>query len=66
MPDQSIEQAIRDNAAAPASITVDGQTVSEHSLPDLIAADKHLAARAAADSPTFGLRFARVVPPGVQ
>lgn len=61
-----IDNAIRDNATAPASISADGRTVTEHSLPDQIAAAKFLDAKEALASPTFGMRFARIVPPGVQ
>lgn len=53
-----IDNAIRDNATAPASISADGRTVTEHSLPDQIAAAEFLAAQTA--SP---LRVARVLSP---
>lgn len=60
-----IDNAIRDNATAPASISADGRTVTEHSLPDQIAAAKFLAAQTAVAGPTLGLWFGKIVPPGV-
>lgn len=49
MPSETeIAAAIVDVATAPASTTTDGQTVTEHALPDLIEADRYQAAKAAA------------------
>jgi hypothetical protein len=67
-----LTQTIADSAAAPQSTTTDGVTVTEHSLPDQIAAAKFLAAQqaAAATGPTGKkrsawayLRPAKAVPP---
>jgi hypothetical protein len=60
-----IVDAIRDNATAPASMAGDGQSVTEHSLTDQIAAAKFVAAQAAVSGPTFGILFSKIIPPGV-
>lgn len=61
MPDEiDIETA----ATEPRKASGDGIAVENHSLPDLIAADKHLRAKAAASSKTGGVRFSKIVPPG--
>jgi len=61
----SIEQAIRDNLAGPRRAQGDSGSVEQHSLQDMIAADKYLAQKAAA-SRTRGLPFrvTRIIPPG--
>ena len=60
------EEAIESVALGPKTVTVDGQTVIEHSLPDLIAADRYLQSKAtqAAAPIGFGIRIQRMVPPG--
>ena len=45
-------------------VVVDGVSMTQHSLTDLIAADKYLKGQAAAKSPSRGLRFTRLVPGG--
>ncbi|MEX0715724.1 MAG: hypothetical protein WD066_04020 [Planctomycetaceae bacterium] len=59
-----LEDTIRQNAQAPASASMDGASAAQHPLRDQIEADRHLAARKAAKSPTFGLRIGKIVPPG--
>lgn len=56
-------EKIAENASAPSSVTVDGQTVTQHNLKDQIAADKHLAAKKAAGSKTMGIRLGRYKAP---
>lgn len=46
------------------SVTVDGNTTTMFPLADLIAADKYLLAKCAANNRTRGLRFNRLVPDG--
>jgi hypothetical protein len=58
--DDTITQA----ASEPRSATVDGVTVQQHPLGDLIAADKYLKGQAAAKTPSRGLRFTKLIPPG--
>ena len=50
-------------ATGPASISIDGVSVTQRSIDDAIKADRHAAAkRAAAGSNTFGVAFRRVNP----
>lgn len=46
------------------SALVDGLSVQTHSLPDLIAADKHLAAKNSGQSPVLPVRFSKVISKG--
>jgi hypothetical protein len=63
MPD--LTDDIEDAAAKPRSVTVDGSTVNTHSLPELIAADRHLKADDSTNTQTNrGLRFNKFKPPG--
>ncbi len=59
-------EAIAAAALGPKSVSVDGQTVTEHSIADLIAADRYLSQQAAATAKPlgFGIRIQRIVPPG--
>lgn len=63
MPDE-LDDIIRQNAAAPVKVQTDAGKVEQHPLPDLIEADKHLAAKEAAKSKTAGLKFSKLIPPG--
>lgn len=60
---EAIETAIESNASGPKQVTVDGNTVTQHSLADQIAADKHLGAKEQARS-AFPLRMNKISPPG--
>jgi len=62
MPEITQEQ-IAENAVNAKSVTVDGQTVVEHSPKDLIEAAKHLAANQGGNQPR-GIRLIRAIPPG--
>ena len=66
MAEGKLTDAIESNAQAPASASTDGFSAQQHSLPDQIAADQHVAANAAVtrDTRTLGVRFAKIVPPG--
>lgn len=59
-----LSEQITSTAAAPKRTNVDGAEVEEHSLKDLVEADKHLAAKQAAAKPHRALRFAKLSPPG--
>lgn len=63
MPDD-LDTTIRDNAQGPAKATGDSGSIEQHKLPDQIAADRYLAAKAAAKSKRRGLTFNKLVPPG--
>ena len=60
-----LTSAIEDAATLPQSISVDGQTVTERSLQDQIAAAKFVAGqKAVSGDANGGLRFMRFTPPG--
>ncbi|HPP53180.1 MAG TPA: hypothetical protein PK777_09540 [Thermoguttaceae bacterium] len=62
---ESLEDAIRKNAEGPAKVAGDAGTVEQHSLSEQIAADRYLASKEAAGKTKRGLRFNKLVPPGV-
>jgi len=62
MPDQTHE-TLKENAAAPAEVSIDGQTVKQHPLRDQIDADRYAASKAAVRK-GLGVRMVRVAPPG--
>lgn len=59
-----IDDQIAKNALQPQAVTIDGQSFSEHSLPDQIAAAKFLQSQTAAQGANCGLRFSKIIPPG--
>ncbi len=63
MPDD-LSEAIEENAKSPKKATGDSGSFEQHSLPDQIAADKHLASKAATKKKTRGVRFSKFTPPG--
>ncbi len=66
MPDDTITDAIRENAAGPAKASGDSISVEQHSIREQIEADRYLASKRAASKPHRGLRFTRIVPPGAE
>jgi hypothetical protein len=64
MADEDLTETIADNAAAPASVSGDAGSMTQHNLTDLIAADKYLASKRATLRPHDCLRRVRLVPPG--
>lgn len=66
MPDESIADAIKENAAGPYKAAGDSVSVEQHSIQDQIAADRYLASKRAANKPHRGLRFSRIIPPGAE
>lgn len=54
------DAAMDEHAAEPKSVTVDGVTVANHSLPDLVALDKHQRATCAAKR---GIKFTKLTMP---
>jgi len=63
MPDE-LTEAIEENAQGPKKASGDSGSIEQHSLPDQIAADKHLAAKKAVQSKSRGVRFSKLIPPG--
>ena len=62
MPD--LTDTIEENAAKPKSATTDQGSVTAHSLPELVEADKYLKESEAAATPGLGIRFRQLVPGG--
>lgn len=60
----AMEQALIKNASAPKSAQVDGQRVEQHSLSELIQADRYLAGKKAAKCRKCGLKFTKMSHPG--
>lgn len=60
----TITEQIAEAITKPASVTSDGTTVVARSISDLIAADKHLTAKAAAAKPAGGWVMRKVSSPG--
>jgi hypothetical protein len=61
---EDLTDTITQNAQGPASASSDGTSVSQHSLPDQIAADKHVGAKAAGKNPAKALTRMQIVSPG--
>lgn len=61
-----LDQAIAENAAGPAKASVDGQSVEQHPLPDVIEADRYRESKKASRKPGIGIRLAKLVPPGAE
>jgi hypothetical protein len=59
-----LSDTIETAAAGPARVQTDGTSVDQHSLPDLIEADKHLSNKRASARAHMGLRFTKIIPPG--
>jgi len=64
MSSEDINAIIETNAASPRKVETDGGSVEARDLRELIEAEKHIAAKTAANSSHFGLRRKRQVPPG--
>ena len=60
----SLDEAIRRAASGPKSAEADGQRVEQHSLSDLVKADRYLASKEAAKSRGGGIRFRKMVHSG--
>lgn len=57
---ETLNETIKEVAAGPAATSVDSVSFSEHSLSDLIQAQKHLAGQAAVDKAPRGLRITKL------
>lgn len=60
----ALNAEIVDAAQKPASATIDGNSVTQQSLADKIAAATYASAQVAASKGHRGLRFTTLVPPG--
>lgn len=57
---------IQSGAANPVQAAQDGLSAQQQPLPDVIAADKYLAAKQANQVAPFGIRIGAIVSPGAQ
>lgn len=60
----AVSAALVTSASGPAEATVDGATVRQQPIRDLIEADRYLRSKCAASGPNFGLRFTKLIAPG--
>jgi hypothetical protein len=60
-----LDDTIRQNAQGPAKAAGDAGSVEQHKLDEQIEADRYLAGKEAVQSKQRGLRFNKLVPPGV-
>jgi hypothetical protein len=59
----NLSDKIAEATNEPRNISQGDMSVGNHSIPDLIAADKHLAQKEAIQSRTMGLRLGKFKPP---
>jgi len=64
MTDDSLDNAIQQNAAGPKKASGDSGSVEQHSLADQIAADKYLESKAASRAKGLGIKLAKISPGG--
>jgi hypothetical protein len=62
---QAAEDALVAAIGTPKRVKGDAGEAEAHPLPDQIALERHLASKAAASSGARGLRFTKLVPPGI-
>lgn len=60
MSQDNLNNKIIETANGPKSYENDGEKITQHSLPELIEADKHLARKTAARNPFAALKKARI------
>jgi hypothetical protein len=65
MPDaDDINDQIAENALAPKKTQVGNQSIEEYGIDELIKASNHVAAKNAGSVVGFGIRYAKMIPPG--
>jgi hypothetical protein len=63
MDENKIAKSIEENALGPKSVESDGQKVEQHSIADLIEADRYLNSKKAMKK-GIGVKISKLVPPG--
>lgn len=58
----NLETVIQQNASGPKSASGDAGSVEQHSLPDQIAADKHIASKNAMSRTGLGIKLVKLSP----
>jgi len=61
---EDLTDQIRENASGPKAAKGDAASMEQHSLRDLIEADRYLASKKAAGGKGFGLKVSQFIPPG--
>ena len=61
---ENLDTAILENATGPKSASGDAGSVEQHSLPDQIAADKHIQSKQAMNSRGLGIKLLKISPSG--
>ena len=61
---EDLTDAIAEAAVAPSAVTVDGQSVSNRPIEEVIAADEYAKANQGLTKKSRGLRFTKLLPPG--
>lgn len=56
-----IEKTITEAVNNPASVAIDGQTISQHNLKDLIEADKYLESKKTSRSTRIGIKIFKMI-----
>ena len=64
MAENTIQNSIQENDAGPKSASGDAGSVEQHSLPDQIAADKHIASKQAMRNKGLGIKLVKLSPSG--
>jgi hypothetical protein len=64
MAEDDLTESVLESAAGPRDIDIDGNRISEHSLPDQIAAAKFAASNRARRRRGMGVTFQKIVPHG--
>ena len=59
-----LSEAILENAQGPAKASGDSGSMEQHSLPDQIAADRHIQSKKATRRKGLGIALKKLVPPG--
>lgn len=59
-----ISEAVVEAVQGPKRVRSDAGEVEQHSIPDLIAADRYARAKLASSGPLGGMRRAKQIPPG--
>lgn len=57
----TVEDAIKEALANPASVSVDGQSVSQHNLKDLVEVDQYLESKKQRKSNKLGIRVCKMI-----
>lgn len=61
---EGISKTILETAAGPKKVSGDAGSVEQHSISDLIAADKYLASKEVAKGRGLGIKLAKIEPDG--